>query len=437
MKNRIIHIKDQLSQSYWFIPSLMVFGGVMLSFAAIELDSRAGAEFAQTLGVYINTPEGARAVLSTIAGSTMTVVSLVFSLTMVVLSLAAAQYGPLILGSFMSDHSNQVVLGTFTMSFIYCLLVLRTIRDSESSLFIPHISTLIGVAMAVLNVAVLIYFIHHVSDSIKPSAITSRITDTMLHTIDHIFPAALGQNIPNHVSITEPEDMNEKAQPIRAEESGYLQMVDEDKLMSIAQQANIFLKMHVRPGDFIIRDSILGEIYPGDRMSDDLNSQIINTFIIGRSRTSTQDVRFLFEQLVEIAARALSPGMNDPFTASMCIDRLSQGLCRFASRELPSAYRFDEKQRLRITAIPTTFEDMLSLSFDQIRHYGGADVRIVKHIMTALQAVAECIDDQEQKETLHRYINMVWQECRQRLTAEWDRREAEKCYQLAIDTLNK
>jgi uncharacterized membrane protein len=437
MKNRLLSIKDHLSQSFWFIPSVMVVFGILLSFAAIELDRQVGVDFARSLGIYINSPEGSREVLSTIASSTITVISLVFSLTIVVLSLAAQQYGPLIIGNFMSDHGNQAVLGMFTMSFLYCLLVLRTIRDTEDTLFVPHISTLIGVGMAVLDVAVLIYFIHHVSDSVKPSAITSRITHRMIGAIDNIFPQQLGKSVDTDTAPL-PGDFNRNLHPIHATTSGYLQMLDVEELINIAKGAGVIIKLDIHPGDFIVKNSTIGMTYPGIQTNGDLTDAINDTFIIGRSRTPTQDIRFLFEQLVEIGVRGVSPGINDPFTSSMCIDRLAEGLCRFVTRKLPSPYRYDDQKQLRIIAKTITFEDMLNLSFNQIRHYGGADVRIVLRIITALQRIAECVneDEKEKREVLRRYINMVWQESRHRLTAEWDQREAEVCYQAAIQVLH-
>ncbi|MEX0998785.1 MAG: DUF2254 domain-containing protein [Thermodesulfobacteriota bacterium] len=184
-----------VGSSFWFLPALMVASSIAFSFIMIYVDANiVKVSGIESLGwIYENKPEGARALLSTVAGSMITVAGVVFSITIVALTLASTQYGPRLLGNFMRDKGNQVVLGTFIATFTYCLLILRTIRGGEDSSFIPHLSVTIGVLFAIFSISVLIYFIHHAATSIQASNVISGVSKNLKHTIDLTFPERIGQ----------------------------------------------------------------------------------------------------------------------------------------------------------------------------------------------------------------------------------------------------
>ncbi|MDX2140547.1 MAG: DUF2254 family protein [Chloroflexota bacterium] len=193
MRSRLHVFWDDLRASYWFIPALMAVFALLTSVVTIRLDEGVGRELRWVTGlVYVDSAEGARAVLSTVASSMITVAGVVFALTMVVLSLSSQQYGPLVLTHFMRDRGNQIVLGVFTATFLYCLLILRTIRGGETDVFVPHISVLVGLVLAVASLAVLIYFIHHIARTIQAPNIIARISDELNDKIDHQFPTKVG-----------------------------------------------------------------------------------------------------------------------------------------------------------------------------------------------------------------------------------------------------
>ncbi len=265
IQRRLLNLRDRLLANYWFIPVVMALLAVVLSIATLNLDLRFGSQFVKvTPWLYQNTPEGTREVLATVASSMITVTGLVFSLTMVVLAQAAQQYGSLVLGNFMRDRGNQVVLGTFTASFIYSLLVLRTINSTDSNSFVPRISAMTGVALAIVSLAVLIYFIHHISELIQATTIITRIGKALLGSIDDLYPEQLGRGealADERVSL--PEHFDSQAEAIHASKSGYLQMVEEQRLLDAARDHNVILDLHPRPGDFIVAGSVLGQGLPG------------------------------------------------------------------------------------------------------------------------------------------------------------------------------
>jgi uncharacterized membrane protein len=417
MKQRLFTLRDTLRSNYWFIPLVTAVFGILLSILTIKLDERVGRNLAWVTGlVYVDSPEGARAVLSVIAGSMITVAGVVFSLTMVALTLTAQQYGSLVLSNFLRDRGNQFVLGVFTATFIFCLLVLRTIRGVESSAFVPHISVLVGIGLAIASLGVLTYFIHDVSNSLRASTIVARVSDDLIETIEYMFPLQENGVIREEGSL--PEHFDSESQPLRAPESGYLQYIDYEYLLSVTQNSHTIVEIKYHPGQFLIKGAVVGTIWPSEQVDQRLLKQVGESLVIGDQRTQSQDVEFLIDQLVAMAVRALSPAINDPFTAMMVIDRLGEALCLLAAREMVSPFVMDKNKQVRIVTHPVTFDSMIKSAFDQIRHYGKDNIKVMIRLLRTLVIVRDCAADEERKDILSRYTDQVWEEARTHLPIE-------------------
>jgi uncharacterized membrane protein len=244
---------DRLRTSFWFLPSMMAVVAVAFSLGLVQVDASMGADAVDRLGwLYEFGPEGARAVLSAIATSMITVAGLTFSMTMLTLQLASSQFGPRLLRSFMRDRGNQIVLGTFTSTFLYCLLVLRAVRGTEGSSFVPHLSVILGVLLAALSLAVLIFFIHHVATSIRIETVLADLADETRAAIDRLYPDEIGQDRPRRDGLPDrwpfPEELGPRTKTIRLEEGGYLQLIDDNALMRIASEHDLLLRIEARPG---------------------------------------------------------------------------------------------------------------------------------------------------------------------------------------------
>ncbi len=427
MKNRLLALQDQLSSSYWFIPAVMAVLAVILSVLMINIDEGIGRDLRWMTGlVYVDSPEGARAVLSTVASSMITVAGVVFSLTMVVLSLTSQQYGPLVLVHFMRDRGNQFVLGVFTATFIYCLLVLRTIRGGEENYFIPHMSVLVGLGLAIASLAVLIYFIHHISEAIQGPNIIASLSDDLLTKIHDLFPAQLGKEI-SRPGDTALQEQYQKAFAgdgceVRTATSGYLQLINEDELLRVARHHHLVIKLEVQPGEFLFRGQILVHVLPAEARSQAVIHAIRDAFVLGSRRTPAQDIDLIFTQLSALAVRSLSPAINDPFTAMMVIDHLGDALCAVLRGQRPSIYRYDDDEQLRVIAHAVNFETLLRSAFDQIRHYGQGDLKLDVRLLEVLLVLWQCTDKPDLHRLLERYMANVYQEGQQRLTNSEDER---------------
>ncbi len=420
----------------------MVGGAVALAMATIAVDEAVTDEWLQALGwAYTGGAEGASSVLGAIAGSMITIAGVVFSMTLVALSLASSQLGPRLLRNFMRDTTTQVVLGTFVSTFVYCLLVLRTIRRADEVAFVPHLSVNIGVLFALVSVGVLIYFIHHVSISIQADQVIARVGKELTEEINRLFPERVGQEQGSpaieSIDTSIPEAFDREARPVLAGGDGYLQHIDGDALMTLATQADVLMRLERRSGQYVVSGRPLVMVWPGNQVTDHFAAQVNEAFALGNQRTSAQDVEFAIHQLVEIAVRALSPGINDPFTAVACVDRLGSALCRLAQRKMPSPYRHDEQHRLRVVVAPITFTEIVDTSFNQIRQYARPSAAVTIRLLEAIAVIAEAAHRPEDLAALRRHAEMIVRGAREGLPEGEDRRAVEDRFEMTVGSLQE
>lgn len=372
---------DRLRSTLWFVPSLMTVAAGGLAIFTVYLERRYESPLADILWfIYSGGPDGAREILSTIAGSMITIAGVSFSIVIVALSLASNQFGHRLLRNFMRDRTNQIVLGTFIATFVYCLLVLRSIRSVDDVEFVPHLAVTLGMGFALLSLAVLIYFIHHVSGSIQADQVVKVVAGELDRSIERIFPGELGSGVQSE--LTNPS--RNHGWELRPRHDGYLQVIDDEKLMELAEKHEIRIDLTVRPGSFLTRGITFATVSPKVSWTESLDRSLTGCFTVGASRTTQQDVEFALEQLVEIAVRALSPGINAPFTAAACLDRLLQAFSRLIGRELPSPYRLSSDGVIRVTAPSTDFRALCEKAFDPIRHYGSTSPVVLLKMMEVL-----------------------------------------------------
>jgi len=378
--------------SYWFIPSLMALAAVLLGAGMVWLDVWLGTGWLKGVSWYQQIQaDGAREVLSTIAGSMITVAGVVFSITIVALSYASSQYGPRVLTNFMSDRGNTVTLGTFIATFLYGLTVLRTIRAGEDQGFVPQLAVMVGMVLALCSIGVLIYFIHHVPQMIHINNIVARIGKLLVEDAGKHFPDLIGELDGDQDSRADIPSLNPDACCVRATTTGYIQSIDEADLLECAREADVLVRLRYRPGDFIMRGRILADVAPANAANDDLRDAVRGCFFTGKKRTPENDIMFLVSELVEIAARALSPGVNDPMTAVTCLDWIGAGGTEFARRKLPHPVRVDNGGVARVISLPVNFARFVELSFGRLRHYVAADMIAALHLLSVIgEVAAEC-----------------------------------------------
>ena len=431
MRGQFFRYWERIRSGFWFLPSVMAGAAVALALVSVTVDKPVAEWLALNFGwTFTGGAEGASALLGIVAGSMITIAGVVFSMTLVALSLTSSQLGPRLLRSFMRDRATQVVLGTFIATFLYCVLVLRTIRRADEIAFVPHLSVTLGVLLSVASVGVLIYFIHHVSVSIQADEIAARIGKELIERIDFLFPEQIGRGAPRIP--TEPpeagffEAFDREARPVGADGDGYLQFIDAEALLALAMEEDLVVRLERRPGNYVVASCPLALVWPGSRVTDRLTDQVQSLFVLGHRRTSDQDLEFGVNQLVEIAVRALSPGLNDPFTAITCVDHLGSALCRLATRDIPSTYRHDPQKQLRVIAPATTFPEVMDAAFNQIRQYGRSSAAVTIRLLETIAVVAGFVHRPEDRAALLRHAEMIARGAREGLPEDEDRQAVEE-----------
>ncbi|TVQ16826.1 MAG: DUF2254 domain-containing protein, partial [Leptolyngbya sp. DLM2.Bin15] len=433
---------DSLNSSFWFVPSLMVGLAIGLSLLTIGIDHRLGADIISNMNwLYSLGPSGSRAVLSAIAGSMMSVATTAFSITIVALQLASSQFGPRLLRNFMQDTGNQVVLGTFISTFVYCLMVLRTVNESEGQEFVPHVAVTCAIGLAIASIGVLIYFLHHAASSIQVDNIIQAVGKDLEQTIQRLFPKTTEQSFLSQAEeateIDIPTGFYSHSHPVHAKSDGYLQAIDDGQLMQIATKNNLIIQVQSRAGRFVVRGSELARVFPQCKVNKPLTSQLDGAFVLGSKRTNQQDLEFSINQLVEIAVRALSPGINDPFTAVRCIDQISATLCYLARRDIPSPYHYDDQNRLRLLMTSLAFVDVTDAAFNQIRQNGRSSVAVTIRLLEAIAVIAPCTYRPADRAALRRQAQMIERGSPDAIAEELDRQDIQAQYLEAIRAIEQ
>lgn len=417
LRLKILNRWEEVRNSYWFLPAVMAFGAMLLSFGTLSIDARLTREdLSDAAWVYTGSASGARAVLQTIATSMIGVAGVVFSITTVTLTLAANKFGPRIFRNFMSDTGNQIVLGTFTSTFLFCLLVLRQVRGSDNAFeadrFIPQVSLLIAVALAACSVGVLIYFIHHVAASIQTGNVIANIGRELLAGIHDLYPEQIGDAPPRQEGDAElaaqiPPGFHSDAKPVRTAEGGYVRRIEAHDLLRWAVESDLIVHVERHPGDFVAAGDILLRAWPAHRVHEAVVDQLRATVVVGDQQTPVQDVRFPLGQLTEIACLALSSGVNDLYSAALCVDWLGAGLALLAERSVPSPYRADETDRLRVVAPSFDLAVLIGVALDPICQNGTEQPLIMASVRNAMARIADRSRREEDRTAVLAYAKRV------------------------------
>jgi uncharacterized membrane protein len=346
---------------------------------------------------YSGGPESARSLLSTVAGSLITAASVTVSLASVALSIASQQYGSRVLRNFMRDSVTQVMLGIFVATFLYSVLIVRSIRGSDYGGFVPAISITVGILLTLVSLLSLVYFIHHVSESIQASHIINSIAVDTEQSIRNLYPSSIGEP---HGEADLKEIKLRGVGSIALTKSGYIRSIILSQLSDLARKRDVVLEVVVAPGDFVLPGQIAAYIYSSQSLTGEEIDESRDAFLLGGERTPIDDIRYQFQQLTDIVVRALSPGINDPFTAINGIDRMTSALVQIARRPRPSAYRFDEDGHLLLVAHRPELGDLLRETIAHISIYAAGDRFVMAGLYRALDVLEPDLQTDEERSTL-------------------------------------
>ncbi|GGC33130.1 hypothetical protein GCM10011371_20660 [Novosphingobium marinum] len=421
---RLRSIWFSINASYWFYPALFAAAGLVLAFGLVYVDRIWASEWLSTIEALTPArPDGASNMLTVLAGSMIGVASTVFSITIAAVAYASGTYGPRLLTNFMEDKGNQLSLATFIGTFVYAITVLRSVRSEDEAPivltgaaaqgppgFVPQLSLLVAFGLMILSVAVLVYFLHHIPSSIRINTVLENIGKRLLAMIEHRFPD------PNKGPAPEVDMPDGTA--VLATSRGYIRLLEMQQLRELAEERGISIGLSVRAGDFVYPGITIAHLDCGD-CDDDLAEAVRDCFALGGSRTPEQDLEFSIDELVEIAQRALSPGINDPFTAITAVHWLSAATAELGQRELRNPVRGEREEDDRLGALvplQDDFDHFVARGFGATRSAIAASRLAALVTLDGLANAGRLIDDESRRATLLREAGLLLAQAEKSLT---------------------
>ena len=419
MPTRLRTLQRDLLDSLWFTPTVIALVYAALALVLLRADQALGLDTQGRDAWAVGGADGARGVLFAIAGTTLSVLGVVFSLTIVVLQIASAQFTPRVMRNLTGDRGTQVVLGVFLGTFTYALLVLRAVRspgeNGGGAGFVPVTAVAVAIVLALVSIGFMIYTINHVARSVQVAVIIKRVTHDTLELFDEPLAGEIdARHDPDQFGSALPEEPGET---IASQGDGYLEAIDAGALLAAAEMRGLVVRTEAPVGSFLLAGAPLATVWLQGTADADLTERLRSAFVLGPERTRQQDVELGIRQLADIAVRALSPAINDPTTATLCIDRLGQLLVRAASRDETEVLSGPSGGHVMLRG--PSFARLTDVAFTQIRRYGAGDAVVATHLMTSLGEIAARVS-LTQQEPLREHAAALLMEAREVLRVACD-----------------
>ena len=449
MKLRLQLFFDALRYSYITVPMTLALMGLVLAWGTLQLDvsslnfsesdfgarTVAALKFGQGL-LYSGGADGARALLGAIAGSIISVAALASSIAITALALASGQFGSRLLRNFMDDRGFQITLGTFNGTFLFCLVILRSTRSADEGAplggGVPQVSVSVALLLAVACVFLLIYFLHHMARAIQAPYVIADAAKDLNQEIERLYGKSVEKKAaaaPDRIEEIENGELPdwELGFDIEATDDGYIKAVNYDRLLTLAIKYDRTFKLAFRAGKWVGPGDTLVTVWP-PLSPVAYEKKVRGCFIVGRDRSSVQDPEYGINQLVEVASRALSPGINDPFTAMTCLDYLGAALNHVLRCDIPSPYLLDEDRKLRIVTSNVTFPGLCDAAFNMIRQFGADSPAVMIRMLETLAKVgAKCHTD-EQRQIIATHARLARDEALKETSIDRDISDIENRY---------
>lgn len=436
---RSIDYLDRVRSTYWFLPLIMTIVSMVFAALLLKIDQQIPNALLDDKWYILHIdPSSVHSTLISIAGTALGVIGVVFSITLVPLTIAASQYGPILIRSFLRDTTTQFVLGTYSSTIGFCVIVLMSFQFDSDSSNVPLISVTFAILMLLVSLGMLLYFFHHVAEGLQASKIIENVGNEIEREIriERLFSKY-------HENRDEFEEDEKKLRSIvvqngkavLATKSGYIRAIDYDGLLKIAEKNNMIFYLKHLAGDFVTPGDQLLLTWPASHEVPELPTHINRSYILGDNRTMQQDIEYGMTSLVIIASRALSPAINDPITPTMCLHRLGVALSMLAECKPKSSYHRDSVQKLRVIADPISFERMAGVSFNLIRQYGRCNADVMISILKTINSVAAHVHTDTEKDILLRHAQLALEDSDLSLPSPYDKERVHQAYDETLSSI--
>lgn len=432
---RFARMMDHLRGREWIVPTAMVLLAIGLSFAMEALDEHVKGRLEPVWYLFSGGQTIARQFLSALAAAMVAILTMAFSITVTALTFIGQHYGSRVLRNFMQDLNTQLVMGTFLATFVYALLVLRTVHSASGDSSLPRISVTFAILLAVVSLFILTYFLYHLSERMDAPNIVASIAHDLDRVIDRTTQARTEIGPSDEEFPAEPPGT--AAYLVEARDTGYIQRIDEEALIKEAVSHEAMVRLHCHPGVFVVQGDTLATVLVKLGTETPLCFRIRDSIRLGAARSLEQDVEFGIDQLVQAAIRGLSPERNDTFTTMLCLDRLAAALCRLAGRDFPPSMRRDRKGCPRLWIRRMRFPDLAHRAFEQIHSFGSETAVVSIRLLETLETIARRVGRDEDREALRRHALETHRASRTRLRDSMDIEDIERAFADAMRTLTR
>ena len=427
------HNWDRLKVSFWFFPVVMSLGAILLSWVLYWLDGLVPNEILEKSRIILSgSPDQIRTMFVSMAGTILATAGVVFTLLTLPLSTVAAQYGSRLLRVFLGDRTTQLVLGMFVATFVYCLAAALSIPPTEVEPDGPQITITVGLFLMLATFASLILLVQHISTMLQAPNIAAAAGAELRNVVLAEIPEQVEKidGIKGELKIIPDTLVKKEGYPLIVRQSGSIQYIDPDYILTLAQENDLIIHLLRKPGHIVWRGMQVATVWPANRVDEDLERLLQNAFRIGNTRTPTQDVAYGFNQLVEMAVRAMSPAINDPYTAMTCLNYIGEGLALFVRQGEKSPYYYDQDNQLRLILEPITFTELIDGAIDMLRHASCDNASVLIHMLKVIQTISQEADSSYANKELFRHIELIREEAKAGSLIDSDR---ERIFKLCTD----
>jgi uncharacterized membrane protein len=439
---------DRMKVSFWFAPVVMSLGTLILVWAMNWADARIPNALLENSRIVLAAEvDQVRNILIGMATSILATAGVVFTLLTLPLSTVAAQYGSRLLRLFLGDRTTQFVLGMFVGTFVYCMAAATSIPAVAPQGEAPQVLVSMGLLLMLGTFGSLILLVQHISTMLQAPQIAAAAGSELLGVVRASMPdepASEGQS-----GQESPETLVENAgYPVRVRGTGYIQYIDPRYVLTLAKEQNLVIRLLRKPGQFVWSGEVVAWVWSNDSedgqtLSDrtglpnqQLDRQLRRAFRLGKQRTPTQDIEYAVNQLVEMAVRAMSPAINDPFTAMNCLDYMGEGLALFAQKGEESPRIYGRGGRLHLVFEPLTFDELLNAAFDMLRHCSCDNASVLLHMLEVIGAIGQETKSPGRRQLLLHQVGLVQAESQAGALTEHDRQRIQRCADALQSKLN-
>lgn len=425
MHARLSEFYELARSSFWYLPSVMMAVGIALFAVTLSIDESGivSGGLWQTI-FYSGGTANAASLLQALTGAMVAIATVVFSTMMVVLTLATSQFGHRLIRSFMRDRANQAVLGIFLSTFVFCMLVFHMVGNDPQNDFVPGVSLSVGFVLALFSTCTLIYFTHHIAAQFSAPEVLEAVATEFDGAIDRMYPAGRedaedGDHAP---------DLGHGTQTIHASSGGYLQTLGLESLVAMASEHDVVIEALISFGDYVMPGNALAIVH-GAELDDETARHVAKQFVLGRNRLADHDLVFAVNQMAEIGVRALSPALNNPYTALDCVNRIGRSLAVLITRPLPPEVHDDQEGRMRLVLRLPNFHQLLDAAFMPIRNYGRKSVLTMREMLRVIEKLAPLARRPLEREALARHAETIREAASNGLSERTDIDRIQACFE--------